>query len=119
VDGYVTFESSHNEDYMQDPRVMAVRARVELIGDAEIERSLPARQGNVELTMKDGRRLFNHTTAVRGTATNPMTRDEVDQKAYHLLAPILGEARARSLCDAVWTLEDTQDMRSLRPVLQA
>jgi 2-methylcitrate dehydratase PrpD len=119
VDGYVTFESSHNEDYMLDPRVMAVRARVELIGDAEIERSLPARQGNVELAIKDGRRLFNHTTAVRGTATNPMTRDEVDQKAYHLMAPILGEARARSLCDTIWSLEDTQDMRSLRPLLQA
>jgi hypothetical protein len=43
----------------------------------------------------------------------------VDEKAYHLLAPILGQARARKLCDAVWALEKNGDVRRLRPLLQA
>ena len=119
LDGIVTFESSHDEKRMNDPRVLAVRSRVELIGDEELTRALPSRQGIVELKLKDGRELRHHTKAVRGTAGNPMTRPEVDEKAFHLLAPILGSARARKLCDAVWALERVSNMRNLRPLLRA
>jgi hypothetical protein len=48
-----------------------------------------------------------------------MTRAEVDEKCFHLLSPILGAKRARLLCDTVWTIEDMQDMRELRPLLRA
>ena len=57
--------------------------------------------------------------AVRGTAQNPMARAEVDEKAYHLMAPILGKARARKLCDAVWNIEGLSNMRKLGPLLRA
>ena len=46
-----------------------------------------------------------------------MTRAEVDAKGYDLLAPVLGKARARKLCDAVWNLEKLRDVRKLRPLL--
>jgi hypothetical protein len=71
----------------------------------------------VELVMKDGRILRHHTAAVRGTAENPMTRAEVDVKSYDLIAPVIGKARARRLCDAVWNLEKLRDVRKLRPLL--
>jgi 2-methylcitrate dehydratase PrpD len=99
--------------------VLALRSRVELIGDPELTRALPSRQGIVEIKLKNGRELRHHTRAVRGTAQNPMTRAEVDEKAFHLLAPILGKARARKLCDAVWSLERVSSMRKLRPLLVA
>jgi 2-methylcitrate dehydratase PrpD len=119
LDGIVTFISSHDEKRMKHPRVLAVRSRIELIGDEELTRVLPSRQGIVELSLKDGRTLKHHTKAVRGTAQNPMTRAEVDEKAYHLMAPILGKPRARRLCDTVWTLEKLSSMRKLRPLLRA
>ena len=119
IDGIVTFISSHDEKRMKHPRVLALRSRVELLGDDELTRLLPSRQGIVELKLKDGRSLRHHTKAVRGTAQNPMTRAEVDEKAYHLLAPVLGKARARKLCDAVWGLERVSSMRNLRPLLRA
>jgi 2-methylcitrate dehydratase PrpD len=119
LDGIVTFISSHDEKRMKHPKVLAVRRRIELIGDEELTRVLPSRQGIVELRLKDGRNLKHHTKAVRGTAQNPMTRAEVDEKAYHLMAPILGKPRARRLCDAVWTLEKVSSMRKLRPLLRA
>ncbi len=118
LDGIVTFESSHDDKRMKDPRVLAMRSRVELIGDEALTRALPSRQGIVELKLKDGRELRHHTKAVRGTAGNPMTRPEVDEKAYHLMAPILGKARARKLCDAVWALEQVSNMRKLRPLFR-
>ena len=119
LDGIVTFASSHDEKRMKDSKVLALRSRMELFGDETLTRVLPSRQGIVELKLKDGRALRHHTQAVRGTAQNPMTRTEVDEKAYHLMAPILGKARARLLCDAVWALDKLSNMRKLRPLLRA
>jgi len=119
IDGIVTFASAHDEKRMKDRRVLALRSRIELYGDDELTRALPSRQGIVELKLKDGRALRHHVTAVRGTTHNPMNRAEVDEKCFHLMAPILGKARARKLCDAVWKLESVSSVRSLRPLLTA
>jgi 2-methylcitrate dehydratase PrpD len=119
LDGIVTFDSSHDVERMQDPGVLALRNKIELYGDDALTKAMPSRQGIVEMTLSDGRQLRHHVTAVRGTAQNPMTRAEVDEKSFHLMAPILGKARARRLCDAVWGLEEVGDLRTLRPLLQA
>jgi 2-methylcitrate dehydratase PrpD len=118
LDGTVTFRSSHDEKRMRDPRVLEVRNRVVLQGDDALTRAMPSRQGIVELTLRDGRTLRHHVSAVRGTAENPMTRSEVDAKSYDLMAPVLGKARARRLCETVWNLESIADVRMLRPLLQ-
>jgi 2-methylcitrate dehydratase PrpD len=119
IDGIVTFISAHDEKRMKHPKVLELKRRIELLGDDELTRVIPSRQGIVELKLKDGRELRHHTKAVRGTAQNPMTRAEVDEKAFHLLAPILGKKRARDLCGAVWNLERLADVRKLRPLLRA
>jgi 2-methylcitrate dehydratase PrpD len=119
LDGMVTFESAHDNARMRDPRVLALRKRIELIADDEFESRRPARHGAVSLTLRDGRRLERATGAVRGTAQNPMTRAELDEKAYDLMAGVLGKRRARALCEAVWNIERLKDVRKLRPLLQA
>jgi hypothetical protein len=48
-----------------------------------------------------------------------MTRAEVDEKSYDLIAPVIDKARARKLCDAIWQLEKLPDVRRLRPLLRA
>jgi 2-methylcitrate dehydratase PrpD len=119
LDGFVTFKSSHDEKRMRDRKVLDMRSRIELYGDDELTRVMPSRQGIVELKLKDGRELKLHVKAVRGTSDSPMSRREVDEKSYDLLAPVLGKARARKLCDAVWNIEKITDVRKLRPLLQA
>jgi hypothetical protein len=79
---------------------------------------MPSRQGIVEIALRDGRRLRHHTRAVRGTPDNAMTRAEVDEKSYDLMAPVIGRARARKLCDAVWNLDRMDDARKLRALLR-
>jgi len=118
MDGKVTFESSHDEKRMGDRRVLALRSRIELLGDDSLSAALPSRQGIVEVTLKGGRTLRHHTKGVRGSAENPMTRAEVDEKSYDLMAPIIGKAKARKLCDALWKLEKVRDLRALRPLLR-
>ena len=119
LDGIVTFESAHDEKRMKDRRILELRQRVDLYGDDELTLAMPARHGIVELKLKDGRELRSHVKAVRGTAQNPMTRAQVDEKCFHLLAPIIGKNRARKLCNTVWDLEQLPDIRNLRQLLRA
>ena len=118
LDGTVNFKSSHDEKRMKDPKVLALRRKIELLGDDALTRVMPSRQGIVEVLLKGGRKLRHHMQAVRGTAENPMTREEVDAKSYDLLAPVLGRDRARKLCNAIWSLEGLKDVRKLRPLLK-
>ena len=118
LDGTVSFKAAHDERRMRDRKVLALRARIELLGDDALSAAMPSRQGIVELTLRGGRELRHHMRAVRGTAENPMTREEVDAKAADLIAPVFGKARARRLCDAVWSLEKLGNMRKLRPLLK-
>jgi 2-methylcitrate dehydratase PrpD len=75
--------------------------------------------GDRNFTLHDGERLRHHTTAVRGTATNPMSRDEVAAKSRNLLSPVIGSGRAERLIKSICDIEHIRDVRSLRPLLQA
>jgi 2-methylcitrate dehydratase PrpD len=119
IDGKVTFASAHDEKRMRDRAVLALRSRIELRGDDALSAALPSRQGIVEINLRGGGNFTHHTKGVRGSAENPMTRREVDEKCYDLITPVLGNARARRLCDAVWQLEKVRDVRLLRPLLRA
>src|SRR5262245_45973307 len=116
-DGTVTFAAAHDERRMRDRKVLTLKQRIELIGDAELERA-PTRQAFVEIKTRDGRELKHHTLAVRGTAANPMTRAEVEEKCYDLMAPVLGTRRARSVIEKIWQIEKVSDTRALRPLLR-
>ena len=80
---------------------------------------IPALRQAIEVTTQDGCNLDHRTYAVRGTADNPMSRDEEAAKAFDILAPVLGEERARTLVDRVWSVELLASARQLRPLLGA
>jgi 2-methylcitrate dehydratase PrpD len=119
LDGTVSFKSSHDEARMRDPKVLALRRRIELRGDDALTRAMPRREGMVAIKLKDGREIEHHTRAVRGTPENPMTRAEVEAKSLDLMAPVLGRTRAAKLCAAIWEAEKIRDVRALRPLLRA
>ena len=119
LDGTVSFRSSHDGKRMRDRKVLELRRRIQLRGDEELTQAMPRREGIVEIGLKDGREFRHHTRSVRGTPGNPMTRAEVDAKSYDLAKPVVGSARARKLCDAIWNLEGIRDVRTLRPLLRA
>ncbi len=114
IEGGLDFVSSHDYARMSDPAVRNLRERIALVADAE----LPRREGIVTVTGADGRELTRHVRHVRGTTNNPMTRAEVDAKVFDLMAPVLGDDRARQLIEAVWDLEAVADVRELRPLYQ-
>ncbi|HEX5078262.1 MAG TPA: MmgE/PrpD family protein [Geminicoccaceae bacterium] len=119
LDGRLGFAAAHDRARMRDPAVLALRARIEAVPDAELSRALPPRQAIVAVSMRDGRRLEQRARAVRGTPDNPMDRQEVQIKAEDLLAPVLGAERAGALIAAIWRIERLGSVRLLRPLLQA
>lgn len=117
VDGEITFRSSHDASRLRDPAVAKLRKRVELAGSAELSRAQTT-QSVVAVTTRGGQRFSYHTKAVRGSATNPMSREEVAGKCRGLLAPVLGKQSAEALIQTVWTIERVSDVRRLRTLLR-
>jgi 2-methylcitrate dehydratase PrpD len=119
LDKTASFKSAHDKARMQDPQVLRVRAKVNLIlDDDELQRALPRREAIVEIMLADGTKLSEHVTAVRGTPSNPMTREEVVAKARELMAPVLGAAKSASLIEKILSLETMKTIGDLRPLLQ-
>ena len=113
IDGRVTFHSAHDFERMRAPTIVKLRKRVQLVGSpkmADLQRSF---QGSVRITLRDGRTLEHYTPAARGSFLNPMTREEVSEKALDLLSPTLGGKRAQLLISTIWKLEKLKDARDL------
>ena len=118
LDKTASFKAAHDKARMQDPAVLKQRAKVQLIGDEELEKLIPERVAIVEVTLTDGTKLTERVEHVRGTPENPMNREEVVAKARDLIVPILGAKKCDALIDKLLNLENVKDVRELRPLLQ-
>jgi len=118
VDKTVTFKSAHDKARMADATILRHRAKVQLTPDEALERFLPRRAGIVEVTTNDGKTVIERVDDVRGTAENPMTRDEVIAKARDLITPVLGAQTFDKLVARIFDLERVRSVRELRPLLQ-
>lgn len=118
VDGTVSFKSAHDIARMKDSAILKQRAKVQLVPDAELEKLMPKRVAVVEVTLNGGKTLSERVETVRGTAGNPMTREELIGKARDLIVPVLGAGKFDRLVDTVFALEKVQNVRELRPLIQ-
>src|SRR5262245_25992600 len=114
VDGTASFASAHDKARMQDPVLQRHLAKIRLIPD---DPAMAGRQALVEVTLTDGTHLSEHVKAVRGTADNPMTREEVIEKCRDLIVPVLGVSPWSRLSGQLLALEAVKDIRELRPSL--
>jgi 2-methylcitrate dehydratase PrpD len=109
IDGSLTFAATHDHERMQDPEVVCIRSLVKVVphdGD-------PAGQPTLEVRLSDGRSFERQTLDVKGSPGNPMGPTEVIQKAFNLMAPLLGDDRARSVCGQVVDLASAEDLSRL------
>jgi len=118
IDKTVSFKAAHDKPRMKDPAVLRLRAKVQLVPEAELERLLPKRVAIVEITLTDGTKLMERVEAVRGTPENPMSRDEIVTKSRDLINPVFGESACNALIEKILNLEKVASIRELRPLLQ-
>ncbi len=118
VKGTVSFHDSHDRALMSDPAIVAARAKVDLVGSAAMQKLYPQLVANVEVVLNDGTTYSHRVNAVLGTTANPMTHEQIADKARDLMTPFLGSAQTEHLIDAIYHLENVSDIRTLRPLLQ-
>jgi 2-methylcitrate dehydratase PrpD len=117
VDGKLSFEAAHDYERFKNPRVLALKEKVQLIGDDEMERTGHRFQGLVEVTLKNGQTLREHVIDCRGRPENPMSPEEVEKKAAWLMEPVLGKPNVDQLIEAIRRIESVPSVRDLTRLL--
>jgi 2-methylcitrate dehydratase PrpD len=98
-------EKEYSDAMVRDPKVIAIRDRVE----CTIDDSLRDDECHVQLTLKDGRVLKKHVEHAIGSRERPMSDAGLARKFHGLVDPVLGAGKAKrlvELCAKVATLED-------------
>jgi len=104
--------------HYRDPRVVAVRRKVHMQLDAEVDGAYPQRWiGKVDVLTTDGRTLHGRVDEPKGDPGNTLSRDEIEAKARQLAAYAGGasEAEMSDLIARVWQLADWPRVERLLP----
>ena len=113
IDGAVSFADSHSHERMKDPRVLAVKERIQLVADRALMDPDAPRSGRVEVTLRDGRELNHFTRFAPGTKENPLDAEGVNAKVRDLMVPVVGVRRSDEIIRAVHAIETFDNMNTL------
>jgi len=117
VKGQVSFEDSHSYEQMKDPKMRALKERVQLVADPTLMDPDAPRSGRVEVMLHDGRTVTHFTRHAPGTKENPLDTESVSAKARILMEPVLGTSKTEELIRRVNAAESIANVRELRPFL--
>ena len=96
-------------DHFSDPEICALRDRVTMELDPEIDAAYPKRWiGKVTVILKDGRQLHGRVDEPKGDPGNTLTRTEITDKALRLAAFSGGATplEMTSAIDALWNIRN-------------
>jgi 2-methylcitrate dehydratase PrpD len=115
VHGKVSFAVAHSDQPAGDAAIAPFKSRIELIADPELLESVSPRQVRLEVLTRDGKQLAKHLLTYRGTPENPVSQQDVEDKARDLITPVIGQRKTEELIRYVRDLDQVADMRELRP----
>lgn len=94
---------------LEDPRVAAIRGRVRMVLDPEVDSAYPRRWiGKVDVETTDGRMHSARVDVPKGDPGNSLSRAELEDKAVMLgaFAGGAGEADVREAAARVWRIDE-------------
>jgi len=96
---------------VENPRVQALVAKVDVREEPAYTRAYPARQlCDVTIRLIDGRVFEGRCEVMKGEPANPHRPEDVEKKFFDLTIPVWGGERSRRLYDALLSLESVPDM---------
>ena len=107
-------------DGLDDPAVLALIDRITVAESDAHNATFPhTRDADVQIALKDGRTFDSGLVHARGDSERPMDEAEIIAKFHEFAAPVLGDARAKAIEDAVMGLYDGGPLSALRDQLYA
>jgi 2-methylcitrate dehydratase PrpD len=105
VDGRIGVAQIH-PDRLQDPRVLDLGRRVRTAVAPDLEARYPAEAlARTTVVLKDGRVLRGDTLGARGDYTDPLSDQELAEKALALFEAGIGAERGRRIVEVLRDLE--------------
>jgi 2-methylcitrate dehydratase PrpD len=119
MDGTLSFDASHSYERMRDPKILAVKQRIQLVADRALMDPSAPRSGRVDVTLRDGRTVSHFTKYAPGTKENPLDTAGVTAKARGLMSPVIGARRTEAVIERVNGIEQLRSIRDLASLLAA
>lgn len=94
---------------VNDPKLVDMRRRIEVASDPAIS-TIAA---EMDFFTQDGKKHSVSTKAARGSAANPLTDKEIEEKLRTEAARWRPDHDIRPLIEAVWTLDRSEDVSTL------
>jgi 2-methylcitrate dehydratase PrpD len=102
-------EEEFSDAVVNDPRVVALRRKVEATVDGAIDEAAV----DATAVLTDGRRIHVRVDHAIGSLERPLSDAQLEAKFNALVAPQLGEKRAAELTAMCWRLAAQPDLRAL------
>jgi 2-methylcitrate dehydratase PrpD len=102
-------EAEFTESSARDATLGRLAARVRLAADQD----LAPNEARMTVRLADGRVLEHHVKAARGTAENPLSREEVEDKFRRLAGRVLSRERVEGLVERLRDLAGLPDASAL------
>ena len=94
--------------------VRAISRIVKIEHDPSLDHLYPEKMPSiVEVLTVTGKRLTCRVDYRRGDPQNPLSDQAIEEKFMALTAGHLSKGAARKICNAVWTLDNMQDINEL------
>lgn len=102
----------------QDRKIIAGTEKVRIEVDPDCDANYPAaRSAKVRITLNSGRKFDSFVNEPYGSPKNPLDDDAVKAKFLRLASTVLGAARAESVVQAIYRLDDVKKMRDVSALL--
>jgi len=109
--------NSFADEFLCDSRIRHLMGKVKVTGAAHLDRYFPQSwPGKVSVKLSTGESWTNEVIIPKGESGNAMPDSEVQEKFLSLAAPLLGDAKARSVIARV---QSSEECDSLEPLLDS
>lgn len=105
-------------DRRDDPKIRALSERVEVIGDAELDRTYPDLYRSIVEVETSGGRHSRDVTYPKGSPQRPLPRAELDRKFARLTEDVISPRRRDEIGGLVSRLEEVPDIGDLARLLR-
>jgi aconitate decarboxylase len=113
------FINQYKEDRLSDPKLLELINKINIIPVDRLDQL--GREGRhaieLEVQLNDGKVLTGNRVHARGSATHPLTYNEIVAKYQKLAEKVLPSDKVKKLQDQILHLEDCQDIRDLTKLL--